>query len=158
MRVIRGGANGSYLRHGATKRFVGSFSVAPLSCHFAAYPMLPLVEGVLPPAVQFLLQLLCSYPIANTIQRRYLTTQAAVLEDALDGVQDSPMLSMEGVQSSRPSSRAGGGAGATVDEKGDESVQRMESLRGLLVAALHHHPDLPLGLCVKSEFPRVMCV
>ncbi|CAM9460886.1 unnamed protein product, partial [Ectocarpus sp. 8 AP-2014] len=77
--------------------------------------------------------------------------QAAVLEDALDAVQDSPMLSTEGVQSSRPASRAGGGgAAASLDARGEESVQRLESLRELLVAALHHHPDLPLGLCVKG--------
>lgn len=83
--------------------------------------------------------------------------KAAVLEDALDGVQDSPMLSMsmstEGVQNSRPSSTAGGGGGGggSGDERGDGSVQRLESLRKLLVAALHYHPDLPLGLCVKSK-------
>ncbi|CAN0518538.1 unnamed protein product, partial [Ectocarpus sp. 12 AP-2014] len=77
--------------------------------------------------------------------------QAAVLEDALDAVQDSPMLSTEGVQSSRPASRAGGGGpAASLDARGEESVQRLESLRELLVAALHHHPDLPLGLCVKG--------
>lgn len=78
-----------------------------------------------------------------------------MLEDALDAVQDSPMLSTDGVQSSRPASRAGGGgAGASMDARGEESVQRLESLRELLVAALHHHPDLPLGLCVKGELPR----
>lgn len=85
--------------------------------------------------------------------------KAAVLEDALDGVQDSPMLSMsmsvEGVQNSRPPSTAGGGGGGggggSGDERGDGSVQRLESLRELLVAALHYHPDLPLGLCVKSK-------
>ena len=83
--------------------------------------------------------------------------KAAVLEDALDGVQDSPMLSMsmsaEGVQNSRPSSTAGG---SSVDARGDGSVQRLESLRELLVAALHYHPDLPLGLCVKSTSARVI--
>lgn len=69
------------------------------------------------------------------------------------------MLSMEGVQGSRPLSRAGGGAGVNSgDDRGDESVQRMESLRELLVAALHHHPDLPVALCVKSEFPISLCV
>ena len=90
--------------------------------------------------------------------------KAAVLEDALDGVQDSPMLSMslsaEGVQHSRPSSTAGGGGGGgsgggggggSGDERGDGSVHRLESLRELLAAALNYHPDLPLGLCVKSK-------
>lgn len=77
--------------------------------------------------------------------------KAAVLEDALDGVEDSPMLSTE---SSRASPSNSGGGGASGDGGSDRGVQRLESLRELLAAALYHRPDLPLGLCVKSELGK----
>ena len=74
--------------------------------------------------------------------------KAAVLEDALDGVQDNPMLC---TGSSRKSPRTGEPGGAPGDGGNDGSVQRLESLRELLDAALYYRPDLPLQLCVKSE-------
>lgn len=46
-----------------------------------------------------------------------------------------------------------GGAGG--DGGGDSSIRRLENLRELLVAALFRRPDLPLGLCVKSEHAGV---
>lgn len=72
------------------------------------------------------------------------------------------MLSMsmpaERVQNSRPSLSTGGGSGGVSgDERADGSVQRLESLKELLVAALHYHPDLPLGLCVKSKSALFFC-
>ena len=77
-----------------------------------------------------------------------IVLKAAVLEDALDGVQDNPVLS---TGSSRTSPRTGSTGGAPGDGGNDGSVQRLESLRELLDAALYHRPDLPLQLCVKSE-------
>lgn len=75
--------------------------------------------------------------------------KAAVLEDALDGVQDNPMLS---TGTSRTSPGPGEAGGAPGDGGNDGSVQRLESLRELLDAALYYRPDLPLQLCVKSEY------
>lgn len=80
--------------------------------------------------------------------------KAAVLEDALDGVQDNPVLS---TGSSRTSPTTGEAGGAPGDGGDDGSVQRLESLRELLDAALYHRPDLPLQLCVKSEIHYVCC-
>lgn len=77
-----------------------------------------------------------------------------MLEDVLDGVQDSPMLSTDNSQASPGAGRGGGASG-----DGDGSVRRLESLRELLAAALYRRPDLPLALCVKSELVlRVACL
>lgn len=83
-----------------------------------------------------------------------IVLKAAVLEDALDGVQDNPVLS---TGSSRTSPRTGSAGGAPGDGGNDGSVQRLESLRELLDAALYHRPDLPLQLCVKSETSAFYC-
>ena len=53
---------------------------------------------------------------------------------------------------SRTSPGAGEAGGAAGDGGNDGSVQRLESLRELLDAALYYRPDLPLQLCVKSEY------
>lgn len=59
---------------------------------------------------------------------------------------------MLSTDNSQRSQGGGGGEGGSWDGGGDGSVQRLESLRELLVAALHRRPDLPLALCVKSEW------
>lgn len=74
-----------------------------------------------------------------------------MLEDTLDGVQDSPMLSTE---NSPTLPHAGGSWGTSGDERGSGSVRRLESLRDLLATALYRRPDLPLALCVKGELGR----
>lgn len=80
----------------------------------------------------------------------FLLKKAAVLEDALDGVQDSPMLSTENPQNLRRVEDVRGGSGDSGESDG--SLRRLESLREFLVASLDRRPDLPLVLCVKSEF------
>lgn len=89
-------------------------------------------------------------PCIHALVYALLMQKTAVLEDALDGVQDSPMLSTENSQ--RPRGGGGGDGGSWEGGGSDGSVQRLESLRELLVAALHRRPDLPLSLCVKSEW------
>lgn len=94
-------------------------------------------------------------PPSLSVVLRNSLSQAAVLEDALDGIQDSPMLStdMNNAQHLSPTkSGAAGGGGHSAHGSSDGNVRRLESLRELLSVALNRRPDLPLGLCVKSEF------
>lgn len=82
------------------------------------------------------------------------------MEDALDGIQDAPTLSTNvgNTQHLSPTKTGVGGDGGQFasDGVGDGNMRRLESLRELLSVALDRRPDLPLGLCVKSEHTPCM--